>query len=107
MTFSARDYAAGGRQRLVQLSAQEFSRRWVQHVLPAGLVKVRHYGLLANRGRTERLALCRTLLGVWAVLQCVLGAAGGAARRGPGNRGGVRVVAGSNGPLWRSCKREN
>src|ERR1700756_5044669 len=40
--FTARDYAQGGRQKLVQLSAQEFLRRWVQHVLPAGLVKVRH-----------------------------------------------------------------
>lgn len=78
VTFTARDYAAAGRQRLVHLSAQEFLRRWVQHVLPAGLVKVRHYGLLANRGRTERLALCRALLGVWAVWQWLLGAAGGA-----------------------------
>jgi Putative transposase/Transposase zinc-binding domain len=60
--FTAKDYAAGGKQRLVRLRAEEFLRRWVQHVLPRGFLKIRHYGLLANRGRTERLALCRALL---------------------------------------------
>jgi len=75
VTFAARDYAAGGKQRLVRLRAEEFLRRWVQHVLPPGFMKMRHYGLLANRGRTERLALCRALLAVWGVLCCVLGAA--------------------------------
>jgi hypothetical protein len=71
--FTAKDYAAGGRQRLVTLTAEEFLRRWVQHVLPRGFVKIRHYGLLANRGRSERLAICRALLAVWAVAQAVLG----------------------------------
>jgi len=73
VTFLAKDYAAGGRPRTVTLSAQEFLRRWVQHVLPRGFMKIRHYGLLANRGRAERLALCRTLLAVWAVARAVLG----------------------------------
>jgi hypothetical protein len=44
------------------LAADEFLRRFVQHVLPKGFVKIRHYGLLANRRREERLALCRRLL---------------------------------------------
>ena len=73
VTFTAKDYAAGGKQRLVRLSAAEFLRRWVQHVLPRGFVKIRHYGLLANRGREERLALCRALLALWTVLQTVVG----------------------------------
>ena len=73
VTFLAKDYAAGGRPRTVTLSAEEFLRRWVQHVLPRGFMKIRHYGLLANRGRAERLALCRTLLAVWAVARAVLG----------------------------------
>ena len=34
----------------------------MQHVLPKGFVKVRHYGLLANRQREERLKVCRRLL---------------------------------------------
>ena len=63
--FTAKDYAEGGRRRVIALAAEEFLRRWVQHVLPRGFPKVRHYGLLANRGRTERLTLCRALLALW------------------------------------------
>jgi hypothetical protein len=44
------------------LDALEFLRRFVTHVLPSGFVKARHYGLLANRFRDERLAKCRRLL---------------------------------------------
>ena len=76
--FAAKDYAAGGQPRLVRLSAEEFLRRWVQHVLPGGFVKIRHYGLLANRGRTERLALCRALLAVWGLVQCLVSLLGSA-----------------------------
>jgi hypothetical protein len=73
VTFTAKDYAAGGQQRVLTLSAEEFLRRWVQHVLPRGFRKIRHYGLLANRGRTQRLDLCRRLLACWTVVQAVLG----------------------------------
>jgi hypothetical protein len=62
--FAAKDYAAGGR-RVIAMRGEEFLRRWVQHVLPRGFTKVRHYGLLANRGRTERLTSCRMLLALW------------------------------------------
>jgi hypothetical protein len=62
----------------------------VQHVLPRGFVKVRHYGLLANRGRSERLTLCRTLLALWSAVRLVVamlpagqGAAQGSRRRCP------------------------
>jgi integrase len=44
------------------LSADEFLRRFMQHVLPKGFVKIRHYGLLANRDRDQRLDRCRKLL---------------------------------------------
>lgn len=44
------------------LSAVEFLRRFVLHVLPERFVRVRRYGFLANRNREERLALCRSLL---------------------------------------------
>ena len=46
------------------LSGEEFLRRFVQHVLPKGFVKIRHYGLLANRHRDARLAVCRRLLAI-------------------------------------------
>ena len=41
------------------LSASEFIRRFLLHVLPSGFVKIRHFGLLANRNRFIRLSLCR------------------------------------------------
>jgi hypothetical protein len=61
--FRWRDYAHGGRWRTMTLSAVEFVRRLVMHVLPSGFVRIRHYGMLANRHRREKLALCRSLVG--------------------------------------------
>jgi Putative transposase len=43
----------------MSLDAVEFIRRFLLHVLPAGFVKIRHFGLLANRNRRQALALCR------------------------------------------------
>jgi hypothetical protein len=62
VTFRYKDYAAAHRQKTMTLSAAEFLRRFVQHVLPKGFVKVRHYGLLANGQRQAKLTLCRRLL---------------------------------------------
>jgi hypothetical protein len=62
VTFRVKDYADGGRPKALTLTAVEFLRRFVQHVLPRGFVKIRHYGLLANRVREQRLALARLLL---------------------------------------------
>jgi hypothetical protein len=64
VSFRAKDYAQGGRSQVLRLPAVEFLRRFLQHVLPRGFVKVRHYGLLANRRRDELLARSRWLLGV-------------------------------------------
>jgi len=62
VTFRYKDYADDHKQKTMTFSAEEFLRRFVQHVLPKGFVKVRHYGLLANRQRAERLKECRRLL---------------------------------------------
>jgi hypothetical protein len=62
VTFRYKDYADDHRHKTMTLDAGAFLRRFVQHVLPSGFVKVRHYGLLANRHRAERLAVCRRLL---------------------------------------------
>jgi hypothetical protein len=62
VTFRSKDYADAGRDKVLTLPATEFLRRFLQHVLPKGFVKVRHYGLLANRQRAERLQLSRRLL---------------------------------------------
>jgi hypothetical protein len=62
VTFRVKDYADGARSKRLTLDAEEFLRRFVQHVLPKGFVKVRHYGLLANGQRQARLRVCRLLL---------------------------------------------
>lgn len=64
VTFRWKDYAAAGAQKTMTLSAEEFIRRFLLHVLPTGFVRIRHYGWMANRGRNEKVALCRSLLGV-------------------------------------------
>jgi hypothetical protein len=46
------------------LDADEFTRRFLQHVLPDGFRRIRHFGFLANAHRTARLATIRTLLDV-------------------------------------------
>jgi len=64
VTFRWKDYRAKGRTRYktMTLAAGEFIRRFLLHVLPTGLHRIRHYGLLANAGRKENLALARVLL---------------------------------------------
>jgi len=62
VTFRYRDYADSRKEKLLTLSAEEFLRRFVQHVLPKGFMKIRHYGLLSSRQRETRLRLSRRLL---------------------------------------------
>jgi hypothetical protein len=63
VTFRWKDYAHGNQQRLMTLHTSEFLRRYVQHVLPRGFVRIRHYGYLANACRDAALALGRKLIG--------------------------------------------
>jgi hypothetical protein len=60
--FRYTDYAHGRKKRVMKLSALEFVRRFLLHVLPRGFVRLRHYGILSNRHRHEELTLCRQLL---------------------------------------------
>ncbi len=62
VTFRWRDYRRPGRPRRMTLEASEFIRRFLLHVLPVGFVRIRHYGLLANRHRAAKLARARELL---------------------------------------------
>ncbi len=59
-----RDSADGDKIKLLTLEASEFIRRFLLHVLPDRFVKIRHYGLLSNRGRKRKLLRCQKLLGV-------------------------------------------
>src|SRR4029077_9051550 len=61
--FLYKVYAHGTRKRVMTLPALEFVRRLLLHVLPTGFMRIRHYGILANRHRHAKLALCRQLLG--------------------------------------------
>lgn len=63
VTFRYKDYARGGRAREMTLAGTEFLRRFLLHVLPSGFMRIRHFGLLANRARTANLRRCRELLG--------------------------------------------
>ena len=62
--FHWKDYAQKGATKTMKLKAIEFIRRFLLHVLPLCFVRIRHYGFLANRACQEKLALCRSLLGV-------------------------------------------
>ena len=62
VSFHWKDYAHGSAQKVMTLAATEFLRRFFLHVLPKGFVRIRHFGFLANRFRTQALALCQRLL---------------------------------------------
>ena len=62
VTFTWKDYANGCQRRHMSLDGLEFVRRFALHLLPKGLVRIRQYGLLANRSRGARLTQCRALL---------------------------------------------
>ncbi|MDO8699322.1 MAG: IS91 family transposase [Rhodoferax sp.] len=69
VTFTYKDYADGARIKTMSLNTHEFVRRFCLHVLPQRFVKIRHYGLLGNRTRKERLERARQLLGAAAPAQ--------------------------------------
>jgi hypothetical protein len=62
VSFRWRDSANGNQQKVMTLDAVEFIRRFLQHALPSGFVKIRHFGFLANPCRKKALLLARTLL---------------------------------------------
>ncbi len=61
--FRWKDYADHDRVKVMTLEADEFLRRFLLHVVPRGFMRIRHFGLLANRTRRGTLTRCRDLLG--------------------------------------------
>jgi putative transposase/transposase-like zinc-binding protein len=61
--FRWKDYADHNRLKVLTLDADEFLRRFLLHVVPSGFMRIRHFGLLANRTRRSTLTRCRALLG--------------------------------------------
>ena len=62
VSFRYKDYRHHGKQKTMILAAEEFIRRLLLHVLPAGFQRIRQYGLLSSRSRSIKLTLCRQLL---------------------------------------------
>jgi hypothetical protein len=60
--FAYKEYSDGGRTKEMTLQAEEFLRRLLLHVVPRGFMRIRHYGITANRQRAQKLARCRELL---------------------------------------------
>jgi len=60
--FRYKDYAHGNQRKVMRLDAQEFIRRFLLHVLPQRFMRIRHYGLLANRAKRTKLAAARAAL---------------------------------------------
>jgi len=63
VSFRYRDRTRDDVTRTMTLDGVEFLRRFLLHLLPKAFVRIRHYGLLANRNRKSKLAACRSLLG--------------------------------------------
>lgn len=59
VSFKWRDYRDGSRWKIMTISAEEFIRRFLMHILPAGFMKIRHYGLLSSRGKQKKLDICK------------------------------------------------
>jgi len=63
VTFKWRDYR-DDRVKLMSISAFEFIRRFLLHILPEGFFKIRYYGILASRNLKTKLKRCKELLGI-------------------------------------------
>jgi hypothetical protein len=62
VSFEYKDYRESGDKKMMTLSAVEFIRRFALHILPRGLVRIRHYGILSNASKKDAIPLIRSLL---------------------------------------------
>ena len=61
VSFKWRDYKDRAKWKVMLVSADEFIRRFLMHILPPRFMKIRHYGILGNRNKNTKLALCKKL----------------------------------------------
>jgi Putative transposase/Transposase zinc-binding domain len=110
--FRYRDRRRGNRPRTMTLSRDEFLRRFLLHVLPTGFMRIRHFGLFANRTRAAKLAAARAALQQPAPPPLVPEAPDDFMRRVHGiditrcahcRHGQLHVVA-VTGPAWRTTR---
>ena len=62
ITFEYKDYKDKEKIKLMTLTAEEFIRRFLMHVLPDHFTKIKHYGILTNRNKKNMLIICRNLI---------------------------------------------
>ncbi len=65
VTFKYKDRKQGNEKKMMTLSAHEFIRRFLLHVIPAGLMRIRYFGFMANRYKQENLNTIRELMGIF------------------------------------------
>jgi predicted Zn-ribbon and HTH transcriptional regulator len=73
VTFSYKDYKSAGITRNITLKADEFIRRFLQHVLPTGFYKVRYFGFMAMRNMSTKLEQCFALISKDSYLPVLVG----------------------------------
>lgn len=61
VVISVRDRSDKNKTKTVTMKGIEFIRRFLKHILPKGFVKIRYYGIMSNRNKKTKLALCRKL----------------------------------------------
>lgn len=61
VTIKVRDYKNSSKTKPLTLKGREFIRRFLMHILPKGFVKIRYYGILANRNKKTKLVRCQKL----------------------------------------------
>jgi hypothetical protein len=104
VSFRWKDYAHRCKRRVMTLSHEEFLRRFLQHVFPRGFPRIRYFGLLANRRRTELLPLCRTFLLVRPTLASPTSTAAQPLWKCPLCRGPMRLVERLTANQLRQCQ---
>lgn len=62
ITFEYKDYKDDSKIKEMTISAEEFIRRFLLHVLPEHFTKIKHYGLLSNRNKKNNIRFCRLLI---------------------------------------------
>ena len=62
VTFEYKDYKDNSKIKLITITAEEFIRRFLLHVLPDNFTKIKHYGLLSNRNKKNNIRFCKLLI---------------------------------------------
>ena len=62
ITFEYKDYKDNSKMKIMTITAEEFIRRFLLHVLPNNFTKIKHYGLLSNRNKKNTIRFCRLLI---------------------------------------------